>query len=117
MKVPEEHEELAAIGEIKHTHVAAIEGNELNVSMMYNGAPRWDKALVAEINRKGSLEIVAFELGLKGCIEFKPIEMECEQCKWKISQQRGSLIRCLRCLAQGRMVEVVTGRLTTDFLL
>lgn len=33
------------------------------------------------IEREGSLVVVAFELSLKGCVEFKPVEMGSEQCK------------------------------------
>lgn len=53
----------------------------------------WQK--LKGMKRKRSLEVVAFEQGLQGWVEFKSVEMESKQCKWKI-WWRGSLLRCLR---------------------
>lgn len=52
------------------------------------------------IKKEGSLVVVAFELGLKGCVEFKSVEMESGECKWKMSPWRGSLLRSLMGFSQ-----------------
>lgn len=58
----------------------------------------WQKLM--GIKKEGSLVVVAFEQGLKGCVEFKSVEMESGECKWKMSPWRGSLLSRLRCFSQ-----------------
>lgn len=52
MRVPDKHEEFAARVRVSYTHVTDIEGDPLHkANINYEGCPKRNKALVAEIKR------------------------------------------------------------------